>query len=57
MPPKKIEAKPKVVGEEVEGEDPAVLLANYQKFSKSIGLPVHVGIVKALSSRVRKILV
>lgn len=49
MPPKKIEAKPKVVGEEVEGEDPAVLLANYQKFSKSIGLPVHVGIVKALS--------
>ena len=49
MPPKKTEAKPKVVGEEVEGEDPAVLLANYQKFSKSIGLPVHVGIVKALS--------
>ena len=49
MPPKKKENKPKAVGEEVEGEDPAVLLSNYQKFSKSVGLPVHIGIVKALN--------
>jgi hypothetical protein len=46
MPPKK-ESKVKV--EAVDGEDPAVLLSNYQKFSKSIGLPVHIGIVKALN--------
>jgi hypothetical protein len=49
MPPKKKENKAKVAGEEVEGEDPAILLSNYQKFSKSIGLPVHTGIVKALN--------
>jgi hypothetical protein len=46
MPPKK-ESKVKV--EAVDGEDPTVLLSNYQKFSKSVGLPVHIGIVKALN--------
>lgn len=46
MPPKK-ESKPKV--EAIDGEDPAVLLSNYQKFSKSVGLPIHIGIVKALN--------
>lgn len=47
MPPKKKENKPKV--EAIDGEDPAALLSNYQKFSKSVGLPVHLGIVKALN--------
>ena len=51
MPPKKKDGggKPKAPGEEVEGEDPAVLLSNYQKYSKLIGLPVNAGVTKALS--------
>ena len=39
-------AKP---GEEVEGEDPGVLLQNYQKFCKTIGLSSHPGIAKSLT--------
>lgn len=46
MPPKKNAAKE---GESVEGEDPAVLLQNYQKFCKLIGLPVHGKVTQTLN--------
>lgn len=36
-------------GEPVEGEDPAQLLTNYQKFCRSIGLPVNPIVTKILS--------
>jgi Ran GTPase-activating protein (RanGAP) involved in mRNA processing and transport len=39
-------AKP---GEEVEGEDPGVLLQNYQKFCKTIGLPANPCVAKNLT--------
>jgi hypothetical protein len=46
MPPKAAKA---AAGEAVEGEDPLVLLANYQKFCKSIGLPVNTIVSKNLN--------
>jgi len=48
MPPKKKDGKA-ASGEVVEGEDPTVLLQNYQKLCKSIGLPINVGVTKNLS--------
>jgi hypothetical protein len=48
MPPKKKEGKA-AAGEAVEGEDPLVLLSNYQKFCKSIGLPVNTIVAKNLN--------
>lgn len=47
MGPKKEAKKPG--GEEVEGEDPQVLLQNYQKFCKSIGLPINPIVTKNLN--------
>lgn len=47
MGPKK-ETK-KAGAEEVEGEDPQVLLQNYQKLCKSIGLPINTIITKNLT--------
>ena len=48
MGPKK-EAPKAGGGEVVEGEDPTVLLKNYQTQSKLVGLPTHSGLVSALS--------
>ena len=36
-------------GEEVEGEDPGVLLQNYQKFCKMIGIPANACVAKNLT--------
>lgn len=51
MGPKK-EAK-KAGAEDVEGEDPTVLLANYQKFCKAIGLSVNQIVAKNLNDEER----
>lgn len=50
MGPKK-DAKPAKAapGEAPEGEDPTVLLSNYQKYSKLIGLQVNGAVTKALN--------
>ena len=47
MGPKKEAPKGGAGGEVVEGEDPAVLLKNYQTQSKLVGLPTHSGLVSA----------
>ena len=44
MPPK--DAKKAAPGEAVEGEDPLLLLSNYQKYSKLIGIAINGGITK-----------
>ena len=46
MPPKK---ESKLSAEVIDGEDPAVLLLNYQKFSKCIGLNAHPAVVRTLN--------
>lgn len=46
MPPKKA---PAAGAEGVEGEDPVVLLQNYQKFCKLIGLPANPSVAKNLN--------
>jgi hypothetical protein len=48
MPPKKEAAKGGASGD-VEGEDPAVVISGYQKFCKSVGIPVNAGVAKCLS--------
>jgi hypothetical protein len=48
MPPKKAPGGA-AGGEGVEGEDPAVLLQNYQKFCKLIGLPINPAVGKNLN--------
>jgi len=48
MPPKKAPGGA-AGGEGVEGEDPAVLLQNYQKFCKLIGLPTNPSVAKNLN--------
>mmetsp|Transcript_11018 Transcript_11018/g.18485 ORF Transcript_11018/g.18485 Transcript_11018/m.18485 type:complete len:341 (+) Transcript_11018:53-1075(+) len=52
MGPKKKEGKA-AAGEAVEGEDPALLLSNYQKFCKSIGLPINAIVAKNLNDEER----
>lgn len=47
MPPKKSGNKPGA--EPVEGEDPQVLLANYQKYCKSTGININPSIVRLLN--------
>jgi hypothetical protein len=47
MPPKKEAGK--AGAEPVEGEDPLVLLQNYQKFCKSIAVPVNPAVTKRLN--------
>lgn len=47
MGPKKDGGKAAAGGEVVEGEDPAILLSNYQKYAKLIGLAVNNGITKS----------
>ena len=47
MPPK--DAKKAAPGETVEGEDPMLLLSNYQKYSKLIGIAINAGITKSIS--------
>ena len=51
MPPKKDAGKASkaVPGEAVEGEDPMVLLSNYQKYSKLVGLNTNAGLTKSIS--------
>ena len=51
MPPKKDAGKAAkaVPGEAVEGEDPMVLLGNYQKYSKLVGLNANAGLTKSIS--------
>lgn len=48
MPPKK-EPAAKAGGEQVEGEDPAVLLSNYQKLCKAFAVPVNNGVAACLN--------
>ena len=49
MGPKKEAPKGGAGGEVAEGEDPAVLLKNYQTQSKLVGIPTHAGLMTALS--------
>eukprot|EP01038_Epipyxis_sp_PR26KG_P014261 gene14261-19135_t len=51
MPPKKKDTKKD--GESVEGEDPLLLLQNYQKFCKAIGLPINPIVAKNLNDEER----
>ena len=46
MPSKK---ESKLSAEVIDGEDPAVLLLNYQKFSKCIGFNPHPAVVRTLN--------
>ena len=46
MPVKK---ESKLSAEAIDGEDPGVFLLNYQKFSKTIGLTAHPGVVRTLN--------
>ena len=46
MPPKKDSKKN---AEVIDGEDPVVFLLNYQRFSKTIGLTAHPGVVRILN--------
>ena len=46
MPPKK---DSKQNAEVIDGEDPVVFLLNYQRFSKTIGLTAHPGVVRILN--------
>lgn len=49
MGPKKEAPKGGGGGEVAEGEDPAVLLKNYQTQTKLVGIPTHAGLMAALS--------
>lgn len=51
MGPKKSDKKaPKGADGEVQGEDPALFLQNYQRFSRLIGMPANHKVVSQLQS-------